>query len=116
MIRNDGTYPQETRENMRGGNGSVLIEYLCTKEELKSATRLCARLTLEPGCSIGFHVHDDEEEIFYILSGKGTVNDAGTDRTIQAGDTILTGNGAGHAIAAAENSTLVLLAMIVKFP
>lgn len=115
MIRNDGSYPRETRENMRGGNGSVLIEYLCTKEELNSATRLCARLTLEPGCSIGFHVHDDEEEVFHIISGKGTVNDAGADRAIQAGDTILTGNGAGHAIAANEDSTLVLLALIVQF-
>jgi mannose-6-phosphate isomerase-like protein (cupin superfamily) len=115
MVRNQEDYDKEVREEMRGGRGRVLIEHLWRKEELNSPTRLCARLTLEPGCSIGFHAHDDEEEVFYIVEGEGTVNDAGTERPVAVGDTILTGGGAGHSIEAGPQVSLVLLAFIVKF-
>ena len=115
MIRRDGSYEVDIRRNMRGGQGQVTIEHLWKKDELKGRTRLCARLTLQPGSSIGFHEHVDEEEVFYVVSGAGLVQDAGTENAVAAGDTILTGGGAGHAVEATGDTPLVMLAVIVQY-
>ncbi|MCQ2379147.1 MAG: cupin domain-containing protein, partial [Victivallaceae bacterium] len=72
--------------------------------------------TLAPGDSIGFHRHDREEEIFFVVSGVAEADDDGVRRELHAGDTLLTGNGAGHAIKNIGNDDLVLAAFIGRFP
>ena len=115
MIRHDEAYEVDIRENMRGGQGTVKIEHLWKKDELKGKTRLCARLTLEPGCGIGFHEHVGEEEVFYVISGQGRVQDGDEAVAVGAGDTILTGDGSGHAVEASGDEPLVMLAVIVQY-
>ena len=51
------------------------------------------KITLEPGCSIGTHPHHQEEEIYYVLSGKGIVEDNGKTYEIEPGDALKTGGG-----------------------
>ena len=117
MIRCQSQYECEERFEMRGGKGTVRIEHLFSPgNELKSRIRLCARLTLDPGVSIGFHRHENEEEIFHIISGKAEVDDNGTVRSVSAGDSILTGGGAGHSIENTGDSPLEILAVISQFP
>ncbi|MCQ2352870.1 MAG: cupin domain-containing protein [Victivallaceae bacterium] len=117
MIRHSDQYRLDLREEMRGGNGTVKIEHLWEPgKEMLSATRMCSRITLAPGNSIGFHRHDQEEEIFFILSGTAEADDDGKKGILRAGDTLLTGNGAGHAIRNAGSDDLVLLAFIGKYP
>jgi len=115
MIRRNGTYEISERTDMRGGNGTVKIEHFWNKDELKAKTRLCARLTLEPGTSIGFHDHVDEEEVFIVVAGKGKVQDGDKQDVANVGDTILTGNGAGHAIESIGDVPLELVALIVQY-
>ena len=116
MIRTTGTFASEIREKMRGGNGSVKIETLWAPgADLKSKTRLCARMTLESGSSIGYHDHIAEEEVYYVISGRGLVTESGQKFPVAAGDSILTGNGAGHAIEATGTEPLVILAMIMLY-
>ncbi|NLO99293.1 MAG: cupin domain-containing protein, partial [Clostridiaceae bacterium] len=73
------------------------------------------QITLEPGCSIGSHVHDQEEEIYYILSGTGTVNDNGVVKNVGPGDAIKTGDGESHSISNNGDVPLVFLAAIILF-
>lgn len=115
MIRKKGTYETDVRENMRGGAGAVRIEHFWKKDELQSRVRLCARLVLQPGCSIGFHEHADEEEVFIVAGGCGRVMDAGEPVLVEEGDTILTGNGAGHAVEAIGDTPLILIAVIAQY-
>jgi mannose-6-phosphate isomerase-like protein (cupin superfamily) len=116
MIRRDGEYRVDIRERMRDGQGKVKIEHLWEiGSELKAKNRLCARLTLEPGCGIGFHSHDEEEEVFYIVSGSAEADDNGTPVKLGPGDTILTGNGGGHAIRCVGSQPLVILAVITCY-
>ncbi len=106
----------EVREAMRGGDKSVQItHFFDEKNELGSPTRLCAQLELEPGASIGFHTHDAEEEMFVVLAGRAEIDDNGVRAEVGPGDTILTGNGAGHAVRSLGPETLRLLAVIVPF-
>lgn len=115
MIRKSGTYEASTREAMRGGTGTVRIEHFWSQEELKGKTRLCARLVLQPGSSIGFHEHVGEEEIFIVARGQGRVTDGDRDVLVGEGDTILTGDGAGHAVEAVGDEALELIAIIVQY-
>jgi len=115
MIRNEKEMKKDVRENMRDGNGAVTITHLFSNDELKSKTRLCAKLTLPRGASIGFHNHIDEEEVFYILSGRGKVDDNGKIREVSGGDAILTGGGAGHSIECISEEPLEIMAVIGCF-
>ncbi|QSH42021.1 cupin domain-containing protein [Lentisphaerota bacterium ZTH] len=116
MIRRDGDYQVDIRTEMRGGSGDVRIEHLWDeKNELKGRTRLCARITLQPGCSIGFHRHEDEEEVFYIIEGQAEADDNGESVILNAGDTILTADGAGHAIKCVSEKPLVMAAFIASY-
>ena len=47
---------------------------------------MIATITLEPGCSIGEHVHEKEEEVFYIIQGTATYDDNGTETVLHPGD------------------------------
>ena len=56
----------ENRVNMRGGDGTVKVTHFCGKEELLGKGRFFARITLEPGCSIGEHIHEGDSELFVV--------------------------------------------------
>jgi mannose-6-phosphate isomerase-like protein (cupin superfamily) len=102
----------EVKEKMRNGEGSVSFVHLVDCEKEKNI-RMLAELTLRPGSSIGRHSHETETEYYIILSGSGTVNDNGRDVPVQAGDSIITGNGAFHGIANTGTVPLVFHAIIV---
>ncbi|MCQ2380341.1 MAG: cupin domain-containing protein [Victivallaceae bacterium] len=117
MIRKNGGFRTETRERMRSGDGTVTIEHLWeAATELGSDTRMMGRLVLPPGASIGFHRHDGEEEMFFIISGRAEFDDNGVVCEIGPGDTTLTGNGAGHSIRNIGDGDLVVLAVICRYP
>lgn len=115
MIKRADEMQSEIRHKMRGGEGAVRIEHIFAKEELNSSTRLCARITLEPGSSIGYHEHIAEEEIFYIISGTAEIDDNGTKKEVGPGDAVLTGNGAGHAVRNIGQDNLEMLAVIIQY-
>jgi len=115
MIKRAKDMVKEIKEQMRGGKGSVEILHVFNKEELKGKARLCAKITIEPGSSIGLHPHVDEEEIFYVVSGKGLVNDNGTTVEVGPGDGILNGDGASHGVEAIGDEPLVMMAVILLY-
>ena len=115
MVRRKADMIKEVRERMREGSGKVEIVHIFKKEELKGKVRLFARLILNKNCSIGFHKHEDEEEIFYILAGRGIVDDDGATSEVSTGDAILTGNGAGHTICNENDEPLEVLAVILLY-
>ena len=78
MFRKAAQYRTELREKMRGGSGTVKIEHFWEpKTEMHGANRMAARLTLPPGASIGFHKHENEEELFFIVKGQAEADDDG---------------------------------------
>ena len=70
MIRKGQDCAIEYREHMRDGDGTVQItNFITGPEELNGKGRLFAKITLNPGCSIGYHLHDKDAELFYIIKG-----------------------------------------------
>lgn len=102
-------------EGMRGGKGHVIIEELLGEDEFRGKARLYAKVTLERGCSIGYHEHHNESETYYILSGEGSYNDNGESRAVKAGDVTFTPDGTGHGIENTGSDDLVLMALILLY-
>ena len=115
MFKTASEQRRETSEKRFGGNGTVSICHAAEKGDLLANCRLFAKITLEPGGSIGYHQHEREEEIYYILSGQGVVNDNGDIRTVYPGDSVITGNGAFHSIENQSDSPLEFLGVILTY-
>lgn len=115
MFRKADELAIEFREKMRGGQGTIKIKHIFKDGELTGKVRLLAEITLPAGSSIGFHQHDQEEEVFYFLSGHGSVNDQGIIKEVGPGDAVLTGGGNGHAIENISDQPLIFLAVILLY-
>ena len=113
MIRKATDCKKVYNEKMRGGNGTVEITNFATPEELNNKGRLFANITLKPGCSIGYHVHEADSELFYVMKGEALYNDNGTEYTVSAGDVMLCPAGTGHAVANNGTENVELCAVIV---
>ena len=113
MIRKAAECKKEYRENMRGGNGTVEITNFATPAELNDKGRLFANITLKPGCGIGFHVHEKDSELFYMMKGEALYNDNGVESIVRAGDVMLCPAGTGHAITNNGKEDAELCAVIV---
>ena len=104
----------EEMERLREGEGKTKMTYLLDASNEKN-TRLLAEITLNPGCSIGYHKHEAETEYYFILSGEGSVNDDGKEVPVKQGDSIITGNGASHSIKNTGSDPLVFHAVIITY-
>ncbi|MGN0448652.1 MAG: cupin domain-containing protein [Acutalibacteraceae bacterium] len=113
MIKRSNEMTDNIKVNMRGGDGQVAVREILLKGEYKGNARLVATITLEPGCSIGAHVHENEEEIFYIIKGTATYDDNGKTVLLNAGDSCVCLDGEKHSVANRGEETVVLFAVIL---
>ena len=114
MIRKAEECKIEYREHMRGGNGTVKItNYADSAAELNDKGRLFGKLTLDPGCSIGYHMHEKDSELFYILKGTAEYTDGEEVRTVTAGDVTICPSGSGHGIANESEEVVEAIAVRV---
>ena len=114
MIRFKDDIKSESIEHKFGGDGFITVDSLneCD-EELNNKGRVLAHTTIGPGCSIGYHEHHGESEIYYILSGAGEFNDNGNKIPVFAGDVTYTFSGMGHAIRNTGDTPLEVMALIL---
>ncbi len=114
MIRYSNECKIEYREHMRDGEGTVkLTHFINDPEDLNNKGRLFAKITLEPGCSIGYHVHEHDAELFHILKGTAEYSDNGEIKTVKAGDVTICPAGQGHSIANHSNETVEVIAVVI---
>ena len=115
MIRKATQMETEVRSALRGGVGNVTFQHFFKKDEITARTRLCSRLTLPPGASIGLHKHEGEDELFIVTRGKGLIDDGQTKEPVQAGDAILTGKGEAHAVINNGHEPMEIIAIIMLY-
>ena len=63
---------------------------------------------LHPGAAIGYHPQK-EDEVYYVLSGTGTMQMNGSEFPVKAGDAILTRPGSSHGLKQTGKDDLVLI-------
>lgn len=116
MIKRKSEMKSAVKEQMRGGDGRAVVTDILSKGEYKGKARLVGTITLEPGCSIGAHVHEDEEEIFYVIEGEAVYNDNGKEEILYCGDSCICSDGQTHSIAnRTSDKKLVIFALILTY-
>lgn len=102
--------------NRFGGNGDVIIEHYLDEKLLNDSVVMYAKVTLKPGCSLGYHKHEGNSETIVVLQGTAEYNDNGKPVTLHAGAKVHCPSGEGHAIGnpAHAKEDLLLQALVIK--
>lgn len=112
MIKKSEDLRKATVENLIDGEGQVSMIHLLEKEEFHNKGRMYARVLLKPGSSIGYHIHNGEQESYYILQGQGLYDDNGEEVIVKQGDLTLCKDGEGHSIKNDGEEKLEFIALI----
>lgn len=112
MIRHESEQVKG-KKCIRGGIGEVEMQILLADSELYGKGRMFNLMTLNPGDSIGEHVHQGDNEIFYILSGTSEYNDNGTRVQLVPGDVAVCNDGELHGMVNNSDAPLVFIALIL---
>ena len=95
-------------EKFKGGEG-----HMCTRGFVDDGQKIMFN-RLTPGSSIGYHCHERNTEIMYILSGHGHYDMDGTREEIQAGQVHYCPMGHSHAMYNDGDDDLVFFAVVTK--
>jgi mannose-6-phosphate isomerase-like protein (cupin superfamily) len=113
MIRRRNDMREEHVRGLKEGKGTIKLFHILEKDELSGKGRLCAREIIEPGNSVGYHRHEGDFELYYVLEGEGSVNDNGFETTVKKGDVLRTGSGEFHSIKNVGEKNLELITIIL---
>lgn len=116
IVRTKSEFRVDKRENMRGGEGVIRFEHYFEKDEIKAPCRLCAKAVVPVGGSIGLHQHQNEDEVFIILKGRGLIDDGQTYRDVGPGDAILTLGDGYHGLKNTGDTDLEFIAVVMTYP
>jgi len=89
-------------EGLGSSTGFVFFE---SADDLRFSFR---KRVLHKGATIGWHPHD-KDEVYYIVSGTGTMTIDGVEFPVKAGDAMLTRVGSAHALAQTGDGDLTLI-------
>ena len=98
--------------SVHNGSGLIHIKDLTDQEGLYGHGRMFAHVTVDPGCSIGYHDHQHETEFYYIIRGEAVFNDDGKEVVVRPGDICATGYGQHHGLENRSNEPVELIALI----
>lgn len=114
MIKQEAQQQVRTRENVRGGEGTLTFHDFLLAEESFGAGKLFSRTVIPSGCSIGEHRHEGEFEAYYVLSGAVEVLESGAWLKLNRYDTHICANGESHALRNAGAETAEVLMLILN--
>ena len=113
MLRTFSGLVQETKTNIRGGQGAATS---ATYLELGDMDGVIAagRTRLEPGASIGEHPHPNTDELYLIVEGRGTGVMNGASFPVGPGDLFLTKAGQSHGLINDSQAPLTFFAVLTR--
>lgn len=109
MIRNFYTCDKEVDENSHDGQGSIDIYRAFRRKDFDGAWDFAIRVVMPPGSSMGEHSHGDDEEMYIILKGEGTMTIEGEDRKVAPGDMIVNKRFGTHGLVNTSDHEIELL-------
>ena len=113
MIKKKADIQGKVVANLRGGEGEVTLFNFMTEQEARGAGRLFAKIVIEPGNSVGAHVHEGDMEAYYVLKGSALLSDNGGEVTMEPGDCHICPDGQSHSIKCVGEEALELIAIVL---
>lgn len=113
MIRRNSERQSVSHPAAFGGEGHYFRrDILNCPEEFYGKGRVYSHMTLPPGCTVGYHEHHGDAEVYYFLKGHGQFNDNGNVVDIHPGDVAVTFEGQGHGMVNNGDEDMEFIAMI----
>src|SRR5207302_4869509 len=105
IVQHDAEIAKNEPGTHNGGGQTVGYSFF---DKTPGMTFVFRKRALHPGAGVGLH-EQHEDEVYYVLSGKGvmTVDDTPVDMT--PGTAVLTRPGSSHSLKQAGNDDLVVL-------
>ena len=91
MIIDYSSIEEQTEVKFKGGNGELVTKNFVDDKNIIMMSHL------KPGANIGYHQHEQNSEIIFILSGEGHFEYDGTIEKVKAGDVHYCPMGHSHA-------------------
>jgi mannose-6-phosphate isomerase-like protein (cupin superfamily) len=105
IIEHDSEVAKGEPGTHNGGGQTVGYSFFAKVPHLKLIFR---KRALKPGSGIGLH-EQQEDEIYYVLSGRGQMTLDGTTVDVTPGTAILTRTGSSHSLKQMGSEDLVIL-------
>lgn len=101
-------------ENPRNGRGFLSGCYITDKEIFNGVTMI-AEMELEPNSEIGYHKHQGDGELYYILDGEGVFVEKEQTTNVYNGDYCIIFDGESHGLKnTSKQRKLKFLAVVFK--
>jgi len=110
ILQNDIEVAKKEPGTHKGGGETIGCNFFGDAKNLKTAFR---KRTLKAGSSIGYHLQK-EDEIYYVITGNGTMQMNGKTFPVKPGDAILTRPGSSHGIKPNDDNDLTILIVYEK--
>ena len=105
ILERDAEVAVEEPGTHKGGGRTIGYSFFRKAPDLKLVFR---KRALKPGSSIGYH-RQQEDEIYYVLSGRGEMTMDGKVFEVGPGDAILTRPGSSHGLKQTGAADLVII-------
>ena len=105
VVENDREVAKEEPGTHNGGGQTIGYSFFKNVPNLKLVFR---KRALKPGSGIGLHVQK-EDEIYYVLSGRGQMTLDGKTVDVTPGTAVLTRTGSTHSLKQVGTEDLVIL-------
>ena len=112
VLERDAEIALEEPGTHGGGGKTIGYSFFKKTPNLKLVFR---KRALKPGSAIGYHLQK-EDEIYYVLSGRGEMTIDGKSFEMKPGDALLTRPGASHGLKQIGNEDLVILINYEQVP
>lgn len=105
VLERDAEVAVEEPGTHKGGGMTVAYSFF---KNVPNLTLVFRKRALKPGSAIGYHMQK-EDEIYYVLSGRGEMTMDGKTFEVKPGDAVLTRPGASHGLKQVGKEDLVIL-------
>ncbi|HEY7502054.1 MAG TPA: cupin domain-containing protein [Vicinamibacterales bacterium] len=105
IIERDADVAKNEPGTHKGGGETVGYSFFAKAPDLRMVFR---KRALRPGSGIGYH-EQKEDEIYYVISGRGVMTIDGKSFDVTPGTAILTRPGSSHGLKQAGTEDLVIL-------
>lgn len=105
ILERDADVAVEEPGTHKGGGRTIGYSFFKNAPDLKLVFR---KRALKPGSAIGYHLQK-EDEIYYVLSGRGEMTIDGKPFPVGPGDAILTRPGSSHGLKQTGAEDLVIM-------
>jgi mannose-6-phosphate isomerase-like protein (cupin superfamily) len=112
VLERDAEVAREEPGTHKGGGQTIGYSFFKDTPKLGMVFR---KRALKPGSAIGYH-EQHEDEIYYVISGRGIMTIDGKPIEVGPGTAILTRPGSSHGLKQVGNDDLVILINYLQQP